>query len=376
MRKRGLDPDQVRKHLHEARERDLSYENGDIMSSMCTTPHPLAEEAHRLFLETYLGDPGLFPGTSQLEDKAVEKLANLLNLEGGDGYITTGGTESNIQALHIARNLSNSDEPSAVVPESAHFSFDKAADMLQIDLKKAELDDDYRADPSAIENLVDGDTAAIVGVAGTTETGQIDPIRELGEIAEENDAYLHVDAAFGGFVLPFLTGAPRFDFSIDAVDSVTLDPHKMGLSTIPSGGLIVRDPDALNAIRTDTPYLTSEDQYTLTGTRTGAGAASTYAALETLGRNGYRENAEICMERTKQLARRVENSRNLELTVEPVTNLVSIGLDDPGKAAEKLDEKGGKVSVSRLPEALRVVLMPHVHQETVERFVEELEEVA
>ena len=84
-------------------------------------------------------------------------------------------------------------------------------------------------------------------MAGTTEFGQVDPVEEIGRIAEEKDVFFHVDAAFGGFVIPFLEGCPlKFDFAVPGVSSIAIDPHKMGMSTIPSGGLLYRneEPDA------------------------------------------------------------------------------------------------------------------------------------
>lgn len=88
-----------------------------------------------------------------------------------------------------------------------------------------------------MRKLISGNTVAVVGVAGTTELGRIDPVEELSEICLEEGIHLHVDAAFGGFIIPFLreTGAelPEFDFKLQGVSSITVDPHKMGLAPSP-----------------------------------------------------------------------------------------------------------------------------------------------
>lgn len=376
MRRRGTDDEEVLKRLRAARERDTSYRGDRVLSSMCTHPLPVAEEAHRLFVEANLGDPGLFPGAAAVESEVVEALSRLLNLEDGTGYVTTGGTESNVQAIRAFRNVSGAEDPEVVVPRSAHFSFDKAADMLGVRLRKAELDHRYAVDPASVESLIGDETVAVVAVAGTTETGQVDPVPELGEIAEEHDLMLHVDAAFGGFVLPFLDDAPEFDFSIDAVDTATVDPHKMGLGTIPAGALLLRDRELLDGLATETPYLTSDEQHSLTGTRTGAGAASAYAAMESLGREGYRAEVERCMENAEALARGVRGTPGLELSLEPVTNVVSVRTDGPCRLAADLEERGWSVSVSTTPEALRLVVMPHVTRETIEELLDDLEDLA
>ncbi|MBS1263784.1 MAG: L-aspartate/L-glutamate decarboxylase [Methanonatronarchaeales archaeon] len=376
MHRRRTDEEEVLKQLRKARERDSSYRSDRVLSSMCTHPLPVAAEAHRLFMGTNLGDPGLFPGAAEVESKVVAELSRLLNLEGGAGYVTTGGTESNVQALRAIRNVSDVEDPEIVVPRSAHFSFDKAADMLGVRLRRAPLGGDYAVDPSGAEDLVNDRTVALVAVAGTTETGQVDPVDELAEVAEEHCLLLHVDAAFGGFVLPFLDDAPEFDFSIDAVDTMTVDPHKMGFSTIPSGSLLLREEELLDSLATATPYLTSDEQHSLTGTRTGAGAASAYAAMTRLGREGYREEVERCMGNAETLARGVGEVPGLGLSLEPVTNVVSVTADEPHRLAAKLEERGWSVSVSSLPEALRLVVMPHVTRETVEQFLDDLEDLA
>ena len=76
---------------------------------------------------------------------------------------------------------------------------------------------DYRADPDLFMEAVDSRTCCMVGIAGTTEYGMVDPIRELAAFAHKEGIFFHVDAAFGGMVLPFLKGAPEFDFSLPGV---------------------------------------------------------------------------------------------------------------------------------------------------------------
>lgn len=364
----------MRSLLKKASEADMSYEDGKVLGSMCTMPHALAEEAHHEFVLSNLGDPGLFEGTASLEDEVVRALSDLMQLERGGGYVTTGGTESNIQAMRIFRDLSGVDRPNVVVPKSAHFSFDKAGDLLGLDLKKAELDDVYRVRPDSVEELIDDGTVGVLGIAGTTETGQVDPIRELSEIAEERDLFLHVDAAFGGFVLPFLPEAPEFDFSLDGVDSMTVDPHKMGLSTVPAGGLLVREPSMLEPLKAETPYLSSDEQHSLVGTRPGTAAASAYAAIKSLGREGYRKVATRCLGNARRLTDGLSGIEGVRPAIEPVTNVVSIMCGDPPAVCDRLEEEGWSISVSKFPEALRVVVMPHVTKGVVDSFLDELED--
>ena len=114
---------------------------------MCTLPHPIAVKAHDMFLETNLGDPGLFPGVAELEERVVQMLGELLGCADASGYVSTGGTESNIQAIRAARNEAGKKDGNIVVPASAHFSFDKIGDLLSLEVRKAELDSESQGRP-------------------------------------------------------------------------------------------------------------------------------------------------------------------------------------------------------------------------------------
>ncbi|MGA9100202.1 MAG: tyrosine decarboxylase MfnA, partial [Methanotrichaceae archaeon] len=304
----GLTEDEVLKILEEMRARDHCYDR--FFSTMCTQPHPIAVRAHNMFLETNLGDPGLFPGIAEIERRAIRAMGDLLGCSNASGYISTGGTESNIQAIHAARDESGIRGGNIVVPASAHFSFDKIGDLLCIEVRKAELDDSLKVDISSVEGLVDERTVALVGIAGTTEFGQVDPIDALAKIARENGIPLHVDAAFGGFVLPFLKGDVKWDFRVGGVSSITIDPHKMGLSTIPAGGLLFRESGDLEVLETETHYLTKARQASLTGTRSGAAAAATYAVMMHLGKKGFKKIVDYCMDLTRYI---VSGARDIDV---------------------------------------------------------------
>jgi len=148
-----------------------------VLSSMCTEPHPAARDAAERFLATNPGDPGTYPNVSALEDDAIALLSEIAGLDDPAGYVTSGGTEANIQAVRIARERAESRSPNVVMPESGHFSFQKAADLLGVELRLVPTDERHRADLEAVRASVDDDTALVVGVAGTTEYGRVDPIR-------------------------------------------------------------------------------------------------------------------------------------------------------------------------------------------------------
>ena len=377
--------DEIFSQLDKFQAMDCKYSDGRILGSMCTEAHPIAKEAFFKFIDSNLGDPGLFKGTKLIEDTVLKMIGSFLSIENPAGHMVTGGTEANIMAIRSARNLARDNKGiengEMIVPKSAHFSFKKAADMLNLKLIRVDLDENYLIDTKCVEECVNDNTVAIVGIAGTTELGMIDPIEDLSKIAVENDIHLHVDAAFGGFTIPFLKERgydfPDFDFSLEGVRSITVDPHKMGLSPIPSGGILFRDQSYLDAISVDFPYLTVKHQSTIVGTRLGAASAATYAVMSYLGKEGYAKNAIEAMEKTHFLA---ENLKNLgyELIIEPKLNIVAFNHPDieTDDLANLLEDKNWKVSCSSYPEAIRVILMNHIKKEHLVELINDLEEIS
>ena len=380
MDKKGITKQEISEKLKEFKREDMTYKSGRILGSMCTCPHEIGVEAYYMFLESNLGDSGLFKGTRKMEKEVIRMLGELLGKKDIYGHIITGGTEANIMAMRAARNSSNVKDPEIIVPKSAHFSFKKAADMLCLKLREAELDENYRVDVESVKELISDRTVAVVGIAGTTEVGVIDPIEELSKLCHKQGIYLHVDAAFGGFSIPFLSYAgydfPKFDFSLEGVCSITIDPHKMGLAPIPTGGILFRDRNYLESISTETPYLTDKEQFTIVGTRMGASTAATWALLKYFGKEGYADISKRCMEVTKYLANGIGES-GFKLIRKPQLNIVAFKSDEMeiDEIVNELDMKGWAVSVSSYPRAIRIVVMPHVKLKHAKEFVDGLSEI-
>jgi tyrosine decarboxylase / aspartate 1-decarboxylase len=384
MDRTGLSKRQVFDMLNEFQKKDLKYSSGRILGSMCTCAHPVAREAYQNFLESNLGDPGLFEGTKSLEDEVIAMLGELLGKKDVYGHVITGGTEANLMAMRAARNHARAEKAifhgEIIAPKSAHFSFKKAADILGLELKEAELDENYCMDINSVINLISDRTVAIVGVAGTTELGKIDPIADLSELCLEKNIYLHVDAAFGGFLIPFLRdigyALPEFDFKLPGVCSITIDPHKMGMAPIPSGCILFREEKYLEVMSIDTPYLTEKQQSTIVGTRTGASAAATWAIMKYMGWEGYVKIAQNSLEITDLLARGIVKL-GFELVSSPELNIVAFNAPNLGaqQLANMLDDMGWAVSVSSCPPAIRIVLMPHIRREHMVDFLEDLKNI-
>jgi tyrosine decarboxylase/aspartate 1-decarboxylase len=341
---------------------------------MCTSPNALAKKAHEMFLCSNLGDPGLFQGSVRLEKEVIGELSELFNGVGVTGFLVSGGTEANLMAMLAARNKTKIDKPEVVLPESAHFSFSKICNLLKIKPVYARLDSDFRVDCSQIERLVNKNTIAVVGSVGTSELGIVDPIEELSKIAKKHNLWLHVDAAFGGLVVPFIEKKmDDFDFRLDGVQSITVDPHKMGLAPVPAGGILFRNNKALEYIKTETPYLTNGLQYTFVGTRTGASAAATWAVFKSLGREGFRRTVSSCMKTTEFLKNGIE-CLGLKLVVNPSLNILAFRAENTRVLADRLQKRGWFISYVPRLDCIRIVVMPHVKRKHATAFLKDLSE--
>jgi tyrosine decarboxylase/aspartate 1-decarboxylase len=372
----------VLKMLESRLKQDFTYNSGRIIGSMCTYPHPLTKKVYDRFLEKNLGDAGLFPATAELEKETMQMLGTLLSNPKASGHIVTGGTEANILALWTAKRLSRKTHCEVVVPASAHCSFYKAADLLGIKIVKARLNRKYQVDVADVKKSVNPNTIAVVGIAGTTELGTVDPIAELSELAVQEKLYLHVDAAFGGFVIPFLKDlgfdVPDFDFALPGVSSITVDPHKMGFAPIPAGGILFRSESLRETAAWNIPYLAGgkTEQATIVGTRSGAPVIAIWAVMKHLGRQGYKKIVKKCMSLTLRLVEEIPRIKGMDIVTEPTMNIVGLKSDrfDIRQVAHELRRR--RWAVSLFSNHIRIVLMPHVHDEHVEKFLEDLSEVA
>lgn len=378
---RGRDSEEVRQLLECRLESDLTFDAGHILGSMCSSPDSFAADIFSDQLEKNLGDPGLHPGLAELEAETIRLIGHLLHNQEAVGAIVSGGTEANLLAMWTAKNRAPSGCREVVLPETAHFSFDKAAGLMDLTLIKIPVDDHNRVRTDEYRRAVGPRTMALVGIAGTTGLGAVDPLQEISDIAVEKKLYLHVDAAFGGFVLPFLEdagfhAAGPFDFALPGVDSMTIDPHKMGRAPIPAGCILYRDDHIAGHSQTIVSYLAGGHtrQRTIVGTRSGAAAAAVWALIEHHGRSGYAGIVKGCMENTYWLKDRLEAMDGVEPVIEPVINV--LGIRPTRLPLEELVHRlrGRGYALSLFPGFLRITLMPHLTREHLTRFLDVLQE--
>jgi glutamate decarboxylase len=272
------------------------------------------------------------------------------------GIVTSGGTVANITALWAARNVSLGPRADfggiereglttalrhygytdAVVigPESMHYSFTKAAGILGIGergLIRVPTDERGRMDLGALRECVAACRArgahiiAIVGVAGSTDAGAIDPLTEIADIADEANAHFHVDAAWGGPLLFSEQYRSRLA-GIERADSVTIDGHKQLYLPLGIGLVLFQQPQFARAIEKHAHYLSrpgSADlgKRSLEGSRSGT-ALYLHAALNIIGREGYAALVNDSIRKVRHMAQTIGVRPEFELLMEPDSNVV------------------------------------------------------
>ncbi|MEU0177084.1 tyrosine decarboxylase MfnA [Streptomyces massasporeus] len=380
MRDTGASASDVRGRIATEMADDVPWNR--VLNSICTEPHPLGVEMASAAAHTNLGDVRIFRGTKRIERKVVELLLDLMGNPGGSGSLVSGGTEANLIAMLVAREAARArgrltDRPEVVVSSTVHFSFTKVFGLLGLTPVVVPVDDSLRLPAGEVARRIGEHTVAVVATAGSSEFGVVDAVDEIGPVVAGRDVHLHVDAATGGFIIPFARelghDLPRFDFTVDGVDSITIDPHKYGLANVPAGAILFRGGQDAGRFAVDSFFIDTPVHNTLLGTRPGAAAVSTYAVLEHLGRDGFRDLTRTNFEVTKYLVDGLRAAGH-ELFAEPQLNIVVVNMPHAVRISQLLESKGWIVSTSkRFGETLRLVVTRHVTPAMVDEFLPVLE---
>jgi L-2,4-diaminobutyrate decarboxylase len=292
------------------------------------------------------------PAATTLETVVLQELATMVGYDPATsaGVLTSGGTESNFLGLMLARDhvlslaggqptelhgLPPGCTPRIFASASAHFSVQRAAALLGLGehaVVTVPVDDDLRMRPDALaralcEAVDRGHTqVAVVATAGTTDTGAIDPLHQIADLAAEHGAWMHVDAAYGGGALlsdqlrPLLAGIAR-------ADSVSLDWHKLGWQPTAAGIFLVQHAESYAPLARNSVYLNPPDDEeagysSLLGrslrTTRRADAFKIAVTLAVLRREGLGELVDTCHHLAWHAAKAVATHPALELHTEPI----------------------------------------------------------
>ena len=296
----------------------------DFGNSYSGIPHPITHQLDELMRSTWFVEWAAEqqPGTLALEREAVRMVASLLGAPEGAGFLTSGGTESNLAALRLARCHGGQEEPDVVAPVTMHFSFRLGAELMRIGLVEVEVDrHSFVPRIEAVERALTPRTVGLVCSAPAGGFGTLEPVEAFADLAQRKGLWLHVDAAFGGFMLPFKRDLGHhvepFDFALPGVTSMMTDGHKLGLMPIATGFFIARDPALFDAIPTEETLI-----HTTSSTKPGSRAAAAWAVMKHLGRAGYRRSTAHLMELVRTLAAGIGDIPGLTLLAVPAVSVI------------------------------------------------------
>jgi glutamate/tyrosine decarboxylase-like PLP-dependent enzyme len=365
---RGAGAEEVLARLDGLRTDDRDWRGGRVFSLVYTAGDEvldlLEQAAARYAVENALNTL-VFPSLGWMQHDIVTITAGLLGADRvaadgtGDvrGYLTSGGTESLLQAVKTARDWGRSEgrteRPNMVVATSGHAAFEKAAHWFDVECRRIPVGADYRADVDATAGAVDDDTVLVVGSAPSYPQGVIDPIPELAALAAERGTLCHVDACLGGFLLPFLGRLGHvtrsWDLSVPGVTSISADLHKYGYASKGVSVVLYRTPELARL----QPFITSNwlgglyASPAMAGTRPAGPIAAGWAVLHHLGEEGYLRLAEDAWGAAATIRRAIEETPGLALRGDPDLTVLAFGGDggpagiDTFALGDALIERGG-----------------------------------
>jgi len=354
------------------------------------------------------------PVFSRLETEVVEEFAERFRL-GTDagGVMLSGGSLANLQAVAVARNhvfgtdgrglFEARGRPLLFASDVAHTSLQKAAMILGLGrdaVVPVETDEDSRLRVDALREKITqaverGDHPfCVVATAGTTTTGNIDPLAEVYDIASKHDLWYHVDAAYGGALAFSAAHRDRLD-GIERADSVTFNPQKWLYVAKTCAMVLFRDANVLRSdFRVDAPYMKGEErlvnrgEISIQGTR-HADVLKLWLSLQHLGERGYEQLIDESYRLTNYLVSGIREREWVELASTPETNLVCFRASPDTLDEGEYDELNENLQQHLLREAeiflslptyrgnrwLRSVLLnPYTDEEVLDRLFDGLDE--
>nr|MBS0036798.1 aspartate aminotransferase family protein [Saprospiraceae bacterium] len=400
-----LNPEQIRIRVREALKDNVDFEDNELIGVPAShldpkvfySNAPILKDAP--FLSSLVKNPNhigchtlgdsepFFRGTQEIERELIEICAaDILGARPGtsDGYVASGGTEANIQAIWIYRNFfirelgAAHDEIVILTSSDAHYSMFKAADLLNLSIELVEVGETNREITSstlesAIENIKKKGKKYVIVVANmmTTMFGSVDDPSTYasGLQAAGLPFKMHVDGAYGGFLYPFMCDENTLSFKNPHISSVTLDAHKLVQAPYGTGIFLARKGLMKYVLNDQAQYVKGLDA-TLSGSRSGANAVAVWMILSTYGPHGWYEKNQMLMLRTSWLCERLDD---LEVPYyrNPRANIITLKTSD---AVRSLVDRFGLVPDSHGDQAswFKIVVMDHVTLDKLATFLEEL----
>ncbi len=328
-----------------------------------------------------------FVGTQQIEREVLQVLAvDIFKCkdENFDGYVATGGTEANIQAMWVYRNLfkrkhhAKQEDIVILCSEDSHYSMPKGANLLNLDIAFVPVEFNSREIiESELEKIVATQKEngkkyfIVVSNMGTTMFGSVDDPNLYAKVLlkQKVDFKIHIDGAFGGFVYPINTEKTTVNLSNKHISSITIDAHKMLQAPYGTGIFLCKKGLIENVLTKEAQYVSGMD-LTLSGSRAGASAIAVWMILFSYGAYGWFEKISILLMRTQWLCDQLDGL-NIKYYRHPRMNIVTIHAEFiPNELALKYDLVPDTHSGNH--KWLKIVIMDHVELDDLIAFVDEL----
>ena len=365
-------PDSLSKRL----EMDHSRIDGKLSGAVYGNSEKLAKVFGQIAEKFSYVNPlhsDLYQATRQMEAEVIDYCKHLmLAPKNSTGVMTSGGTESIILAVKAYRDYWRSRvwfswlrRPNIVAPVSVHAAFDKAADLMGINLIKVPTDCFGKANVHLMGSKITGNTICIVGSAPSFAHGIMDPVPELAGLAESRGVPLHMDACLGGFLIPWHSWGRLLHFqSMPGVTSVSMDTHKYGLAPKGSSVLLFRDKELAGHCYFTYPrwqggiYATP----TLAGSRPATLVASTWAAINEC-KYEYENTANKIGNITEEITKQVKsNDLSIEVIGKPYICVVAFRMK-PGhdpmhiyKISDEMSKRGWNLNNLQNPPAFHLCI--------------------
>jgi glutamate/tyrosine decarboxylase-like PLP-dependent enzyme len=353
----------------------------------------VAKDAYLRFFSTNPLYSSIFKSLAQMEREIIEMTAGLHHGPQATGSVTSGGSESILMGVKIARDRARDlhpeiREPEMIVPFSAHPAFTKGGHYFGLKVVEAPLRDDLLLDVPAYKKLITDNTVLMIGSAPGMTLGMIDPITELAPLALEREINFHVDSCIGGYFLPFVEKLgypiPIFDFRVPGVTTISADLHKFGYTAKGASTILSRDPDIFKyqVFKFGAPPRPADWYVTpsMTGTRPGGAIAAAWAVLEYLGEDGYLRLVGQAMTYMQRFKAGINAIPGLQVMGDPAMTVFGYTSVDPDldlfAIADGLEARGWIVFRDEYPvRAIRFMQSPG-HEPYIDRYLADLNEVA
>ena len=373
---KGLSKEEILATLQAFKSRDMDWKSGKVWCYVYNAgedPAAVTKEAYLSFLTENGLDPTVFPSMVKLETDVVRAIITLLRGDSNAvGHLTSGGTESIILAVKTARDMARATkphikEPEMVLPKTAHAAFHKAAHYLSVKPVLVDIDPaTFKVKPEAMRAAITDNTILLVASAPNYSQGVVDPIAEIGKIAQEKNLLFHVDGCVGGIHLSFMRklgyAIPDFDFAVPGVTSISADMHKYGYAAKGCSVIMYRSKEIRKFqifACTDTTAYTLINP-TVLSSKSGGPMAGAWAILNFLGEEGYMKIIKEVQEATKKLIDGINSIDGLQVLGEPAMCMFSFKSDviNVYQLADEMGKRGwylqGQFSTPLTPRNLHI----------------------